>query len=90
VTKLIIDQVIKLRAHFTPLQPWVDVFDSRLAALLAAELLLALLADVLGRGTTLVDSLLSDRFSDEASLRIMRHAATLDLRDFEDSGCRAL
>ena len=38
-----------------------------------------------GRGVTLVDSLLSDRFSDETSLRLMAHAATLDLADFEDS-----
>ena len=47
--------------------------------------MLALLADALGRAVALLDQLLSDRFSDETSLRLMHHAATLDLRDFEDS-----
>ena len=85
VAKLIIDEVVKLGSHPAALQSWTDMLASRLAALLAAELLLALLADALGRGVTLVDQLLSDRFSDETSLRLMHHAATLDLRDFEDS-----
>lgn len=85
VAKLIIDEVVRLGSHPAPLQSWVDLLTSRLAMLLAAELFLALLADALGRGVTLVDSLLSDRFSDETSLRLMHHAATLDLRDFEDS-----
>ncbi len=57
----------------------------RLGLLLGAELLLALLADALGRAVALLDQLLSDRFSDDTSLRLMQHAATLDLRDFEDS-----
>ncbi len=85
VAKLIIDEVVRLGAHPAPLRPWTDMLGSRLAALLAVELLLALLADALGRGVTLVDSLLSDRFSDATSLRLMHHAATLDLQDFEDS-----
>ena len=85
VAKLIIDEVVRLSAHPAPGQPWVDVLGSRMAALLAAELILALLADALGRCVALVDSLLSDRFSDETSLRLMHHAATLDLRDLEDS-----
>ncbi len=34
---------------------------------------------------SLLDSLLSERFSNETSLRLMEHAATLDLEDFEDS-----
>jgi ATP-binding cassette subfamily B protein len=85
VAKLVIDEVVRLGTHPAPMQPWVDLLASRLAVLLAAELLLALLADALGRGVTLVDTLLSDRFSDETSLRLMHHAATLDLRDLEDS-----
>ena len=85
VAKLIIDEVVRLGAHPAPEQPWMDLLTSRLAVLLATELVLALLADALGRGVTLVDSLLSDRFSDATSLRLMQHAATLDLRDFEDS-----
>ena len=43
------------------------------------------LSDVLGRAVSLLDSLLSERFSNETSLRLMEHAATLDLEDFEDS-----
>ena len=32
-----------------------------------------------------LDSLLSEKFSNETSLRLMAHAASLDLEDFEDS-----
>ena len=80
VGKLIIDEVVR-RSRLP--EPTGDLW--RLALLLGAELLLALLADALGRAVALLDQLLSDRFSDETSLRLMQHAATLDLRDFEDS-----
>ncbi len=40
---------------------------------------------MLGRAVSLLDSLLAERFSNETSLRLMEHAATLDLEDFEDS-----
>lgn len=53
--------------------------------LLALEFALAVISDVLGRGVSLLDSLLSERFSIAMSLRLMQHAATLDLEDFEDS-----
>ena len=33
----------------------------------------------------LVDALLSERFTNATSVRLMEHAATLDLEDFEDS-----
>ena len=85
VAKLIIDEVVRLRLHHAPIRAWTDLFASRLALLLAAELGLALLTDALGRAVALVDSLLSDLFSDETSLRLMQHAATLDLQDLEDS-----
>ena len=55
------------------------------AWLLVLEFGLAVLSDVLGRAVSLLDSLLSERFSNETSLRLMEHAATLDLEDFEDS-----
>ena len=57
----------------------------RIGWLLALEFALAVLSDVLGRAVSLLDSLLSERFSNETSLRLMEHAATLDLEDFEDS-----
>ncbi|MFL5811030.1 MAG: ABC transporter ATP-binding protein [Flavisolibacter sp.] len=44
-----------------------------------------ILADALGRATALVDSLLGDLFSNHTSIRIMQHAASLDLDQFEDS-----
>ena len=56
-----------------------------LGLLLAAEFALAVLADVLGRVVSLIDSLLSERVTNASSIRLMRHAATLDLEDFEDA-----
>ena len=52
--------------------------------LIALELGLALASDVLGRLTGLLESLLGDLFSNEMSVRLMKHAATLDLQHFED------
>jgi ATP-binding cassette, subfamily B, bacterial len=40
---------------------------------------------VLGRVVSLAESLLSEKFSNATSVRLMEHAATLDLEDFEDS-----
>ena len=43
------------------------------------------MADVLGRVVSLVDSLLSERVTNASSVRLMEHAATLDLEVFEDA-----
>jgi ATP-binding cassette subfamily B protein len=89
VGKLIIDEVVLL-AQAPPaaedLRQWIasGLLD-RIGWLLALEFGLAVLSDVLGRAVSLLDSLLSERFSNETSLRLMQHAATLDLEDFEDS-----
>ncbi|MDQ6675979.1 MAG: ABC transporter ATP-binding protein/permease [Acidobacteriota bacterium] len=48
------------------------------------ELALAVLGDVLGRANALGDSLLADRFTNRISIRLMQHAAQLDLVSFED------
>ena len=89
IGKLIIDEVVRLtRAPYPPAAPGDWLSDGRLVpvgTLLLAELGLAVLGDVLGRGISLLDTVLSDRVGDETSLRLMRHAATLDLQDFEDS-----
>ncbi len=89
VGKLIIDEVVLLsRLPGAPADPaawWDSGLLLPLLLLLGAELCLALLADGLGRVVSLLSQLLSERFSDEASLRLMRHTATLDLRDLEDS-----
>jgi ATP-binding cassette subfamily B protein len=89
VGKLIIDEVIRLAQ--TPGAPqtlrgwYASGLVDRLLWLLAAELALAALSDVLGRAVSLLDSLLSEQFSNTTSVRLMEHAATLDLEDFEDS-----
>ncbi len=89
VGKLIIDEVIARAALAgTPVTVtgWLrDVASHRLLWLLAAEFGLAVLSDVLGRLVSLFDSLLAEQFSNSTSIRLMEHAATLDLEDFEDS-----
>jgi len=57
---------------------------SHLWKLVALELALAVASDILGRGNTLCDSLLGDRFTNRVSVRLMRHATELDLASFED------
>jgi ATP-binding cassette subfamily B protein len=77
IGKLIIDEVIlQSKTHGADL--------SYLWELVAAEFALAIISDGLARGTALVDSLLGDRFSIHTSVKIMEHAATLDLDQFED------
>ncbi|THH40371.1 ABC transporter ATP-binding protein [Neolewinella litorea] len=53
--------------------------------MIALELVLALASDLLSRGINLVDSLLGDLYTNQASVDLMRHAAILDLYHFEDS-----
>jgi ATP-binding cassette subfamily B protein len=89
VGKLIIDEVVHL-THLTArpvgLAGWLGSgLLGRLEALLLAEFALAVASDLLGRIVSLVDGLLSDRVSNDASVRLMEHAATLDLADFEDA-----
>jgi ATP-binding cassette, subfamily B, bacterial len=87
--KLIIDEVIALAA--APGTPgnlrdwWASGQLDRLATLIGLEFAVAVLHDVVGRVVSLVDSLLSERFTNTTSIRLMEHAATLDLEDFEDS-----
>lgn len=78
VGKLIIDEVIHIGS--TPNVPHTYLWE-----LIGIELALAILSDGLSRATTLVDSMLGDLFSNFTSIRIMQHAATLDLDQFEDS-----
>jgi ATP-binding cassette, subfamily B, bacterial len=52
---------------------------------LGAEAALAIVSGLLGRAITLSDSLLSDLVNNDSSVRIIRHAATLDLYQFEDA-----
>ncbi|HSE51715.1 MAG TPA: ABC transporter ATP-binding protein [Gemmatimonadales bacterium] len=89
IGKLIIDEVIVLAQAPGAPQALLDWYRSglldRLLWLLLAEFGLAVLSDLLGRVVSLLDSLLSEKFSIATSVRLMEHAATLDLEDFEDS-----
>lgn len=78
VGKLIIDQVVAL-SHTHSLS------HLYLWKLVALEFGLAILTDSLGRAITLMDSLLGDLFSNYTSVKIMDHAAILDLDQFEDA-----
>ena len=77
VGKLIIDTVVASLGAATP--DW-----DRLVTLVLAELAIALALDGLARTSALLESLLGDRFSNDMSVRLMEHAATLDLEHFED------
>jgi len=87
--KLIIDEVIRLSA--LPGAPeamagwWRSGLVQPLALLVLAEFALAIASDLLSRATGLVDALLSERLTMSLSLRLMDHAAALDLADFEDA-----
>jgi ATP-binding cassette, subfamily B, bacterial len=89
IGKLIIDDVVALvQMPHKPetLSQWLNSgLLNWLGLLLIAEFALAVLADILGRIVSLVDGLLSERVSNSSSVRLMEHAATLDLEDFEDS-----
>ncbi|MEQ1744116.1 MAG: ABC transporter ATP-binding protein [Saprospiraceae bacterium] len=50
-----------------------------------AEFALAIANSLLSRAITLSDSLLGDLVNNDSSVRIIRHAATLDLYQFEDA-----
>jgi len=79
VGKLIIDQVV-LISHGKE-----NISSHHLWNLVVIEFLLAIGSDMLNRAISLMDSLLGDLFSNHTSIKIIEHAATLDLDQFEDS-----
>jgi ATP-binding cassette subfamily B protein len=89
VGKLIIDEVVLLVQAGGLAGSLSEAAASgrfnRLGLFLATELGLAVLSDLLGRVVSLFDSLLSEKYTNATSIRLMQHAATLDLEDFEDS-----
>ncbi|HEV8304058.1 MAG TPA: ABC transporter ATP-binding protein [Gemmatimonadales bacterium] len=82
VGKLIIDGVIAAgaaaRTGGTP--DWWH-----LAGLVGLELGIAVVGEGLARLSALLESLLGDLFANRLSVRLMQHAATLDLAQFEDA-----
>lgn len=79
VGKLIVDQVILLNANPATAD------TEYLWQLVALEFGLAVITDALNRVINLLDGLLGDAFSNFTSVKIMEHAATLDLEQSEDS-----
>jgi ATP-binding cassette subfamily B protein len=76
VGKLILDSVIAARAGSGSLsQVWKYI---------AIEVAIVLVGEILARASSLIESLLGDLFSNVMSVRLMEHASTLDLAQFED------
>jgi ATP-binding cassette, subfamily B, bacterial len=80
VAKLIIDEII------FQIQTGKGNNLEYLWLLVAIEFGLVFFSDILSRGITLIDALLGDLFANESSIRLMKHAASLDLPQFEDVG----
>lgn len=88
VGKLIIDEAVRLVAAGVAFESVGAALSggqlTTLLSLLALEFGLAIGSDLLGRMVSYGDSLLSELFTNATSVRLMEHAATLDLEDFED------
>ncbi|MCY7313445.1 MAG: ABC transporter ATP-binding protein/permease [Pseudoxanthomonas sp.] len=88
IGKLIIDEAVRLVALDLPLnalgEAWRSGVLDHLLWLLGLEFALAIFSDLLGRMVSYADTLLSELFTNATSVRLMEHAATLDLEDFED------
>ena len=88
IGKLIIDEAVRLSRTTLPHDvqtAWQSGLLNHLVALLALELAIAVLSDLMGRLVSYVDGVLSDLYTNRIGARLMEHAATLDLEDFEDA-----
>jgi len=77
ITKLIVDRIVYAVSTHQPVQPgfwW----------LVAAEFTLAVLNSILLRSIDYSDSLPADKYTRHVSIRVMNHAASLDLIAYED------
>ncbi len=84
IAKEIIDEVVLL-AQTSPSGGGEQSGDTDyLWTMVGLELGLAVFSSILSRGITLIDTLLGDLFSNRSSVEIMRHAAKLDLYQFEE------
>src|SRR5213594_693399 len=82
IGKLIIDGVI---AAGVAAQAGGTVNWWHLGSLVGLELGIAVIGEGLARLSALLESLLGDLFANRLSVRLMQHAATLDLAQFEDA-----
>lgn len=78
VGKLIVDSIVRAVQSGEP--EW-----SHLALLVAAEFGIVAVGEIAARTGSLLESLLGDLFSNRMSVRLMEHAATLDMQHFEDA-----
>ena len=77
ITKLIIDNIVyAISTH--------QAVTSRLWWLVAAEFCVAVFNSILTRAIDYSDSLLADKYTRYVSIRVMNHAASLDLLAYED------
>jgi ATP-binding cassette subfamily B protein len=77
VTKLIIDGIVRsVTTH--------QAVPTRLWWLVAAEFSLAVFSSILSRIIDYLDALLADKYTRHVSVRVMQHAAQLDLIAYED------
>jgi len=77
ITKLIIDSIVRVVTAHQAIPP-------RLWWLVAAEFGVAVAGSVLARCTDFLDVLLADKYTRHVSIRVMKHAAELDLIAYED------
>jgi ATP-binding cassette subfamily B protein len=77
ITKLIIDSIVHAVTAHRPV-------ESSLWWLVAAEFALAIFGSVLGRTIDYLDALLADKYTRHVSIRVMEHAASLDLLAYEN------
>jgi ATP-binding cassette subfamily B protein len=77
IAKLIIDQAVWATSHPGPI-------PGRIWWLVSAEFLIAATGGVLGKAIGYCEARMADEFSREVSLRVMRHAMSLDLQSFEE------
>jgi ATP-binding cassette subfamily B protein len=81
VGKLIIDQVV----HHLRNNDGINSSHSLLWRYVIIEFAMVLIITAVTKIVNLIDTLLGDLFSNHTSIKIMAHAATLDLDQFEDS-----
>jgi len=80
IGKLIIDEVILLVGGASGESDMENIWW-----LVGIELILAVISDLISRGITLLDSLLGDLFANKISVKLINHAAKMDLYQFEDA-----
>jgi len=77
IAKRIVDLIVTAIRHPQPI-------PHEIWYLLAAEFTVGALGAVLSRGIDYCDGVMAERFARGLTLRVMEHAATLDLESFED------